>query len=195
MASLLCYCKEFLFKLNLFCHVVITVVPAFSDSRLPPDMYGHVINVPIHPNVKLPAIGGHLPNADSQLLVVLTCYNGQFKQMLHFRWSFQSKIARGAHLKLRPTVRSNSNAAYVPSGDRKQCFISQTLWLHSFYDITSSASKPRCRRRERFLVLTNAHRVEHVLSRWCGKTQIARIKANRVATKCYHGRVKFGRPA
>ena len=34
-------------------------------------MYGHVINVPTHCNVKLPAIGGHLPNADadSHLLV------------------------------------------------------------------------------------------------------------------------------
>ena len=98
----------------------------------PPDMYGHVINVPTHPNVKLPAIGGHLHDADSHLLVVRTCYNGQFKQIPRFRLSFQPKIDRGAHLKLRSTVRSNSHAANVPSGDRKQCFISQTLWLHSF---------------------------------------------------------------
>ena len=73
----------------------------------------------------------------------------------------------------------------LPSGDHKQCFISQTLWLHSFYDITSSALNPRGRRRERFLVLTSAHRVEHVLSRWCGKTQRARIE--RVARRCRTG--------
>ena len=60
-------------------------------------MYGHVINVPTYFNVKLPAIGGHLSNADagSHLLVVRTCYNGQCKQMPHFRWSFEPKIARG----------------------------------------------------------------------------------------------------
>ena len=57
----------------------------------------HVFSVPTHFNVKLPAIGGHLPNADadSQLLVVRTCYNGQCKQMPHFRWSFEPQIARG----------------------------------------------------------------------------------------------------
>ncbi len=78
-----------------------TVVPALGDPRRerPPDLYGHVIKVPTHLNVKLPAIGGHLPNADadSHLLVVRTCYNGQCKQMPRFRWSIQPKIARGAH--------------------------------------------------------------------------------------------------
>ena len=53
-----------------------TVVPAMGDPRRErtTDMYGHVINVPTHPNVKLPAIGRHLPNpdADSHLLVVRT---------------------------------------------------------------------------------------------------------------------------
>ena len=70
-----------------------TVVPALGDPRReqPPDVYGHVIKVPSHLNVKLPAISGHLPNADaeSHLLVVPTCYNGQCKQMPRFRWSFQ----------------------------------------------------------------------------------------------------------
>ena len=51
-----------------------TVVPALGDPRRErtPAMYGHVINVPTHFNVKLPAIGGHLPNADadSHLLVI-----------------------------------------------------------------------------------------------------------------------------
>ena len=43
-----------------------TVVPALGDSSRdrPYDVYGHVINGPTHLYVKLPAIGGHLPNAD-----------------------------------------------------------------------------------------------------------------------------------
>ena len=74
-------------------------------------MSGHLINVPTHFNVKLPPISGHLPNADadSHLLVVSTCYNGQCKQMPRFRWSFQPKIA-GAHPNLRLIVRSNFHA-------------------------------------------------------------------------------------
>ena len=94
---------------------VCTVVSALGDPRRerPPAVYGHVINVPTHFNVKLPAIGGHLPNADaeSDLLVVRTCYNGQCKQIPLFRGSFQPKIARGAHPKLRPMVLSNVHAA------------------------------------------------------------------------------------
>ena len=74
-----------------------TVVPALGDHRRerPPAVCGHLINVPTHFNVKLPPISGHLPNADadSHLLVVSTCYNGQCKQMPRFRWSFQPKIA------------------------------------------------------------------------------------------------------
>ena len=58
-----------------------TVVPALGDTRRerPPVMYGHIINVPTHFNVKVPAISGHLPDADadSHLLVVSTWYNGQ----------------------------------------------------------------------------------------------------------------------
>ena len=70
----------------------------------PPAVCGHFVNVPTHFKVKLPVISGHLPNADadSHLLVVSTCYNGQCKQMPRFRWSFQPKIA-GAHPNLRPT--------------------------------------------------------------------------------------------
>ena len=131
-----------------------TVVPALGDPRRerPPAMYGHVINVPTHFNVKLPAIGGHLPNADADrhLLVVRTCNNGQCKQTPCFLWLFQPQIARGADPKLRPIVISKFHAA-MPSGDRKQYFLSrvnasvmnhvivasQTLWLHSFYNITS----------------------------------------------------------
>ena len=90
-----------------------TVVPALGDPRRerPPAVYGHFVNVPTHFNVKLPLVSGHLPNADadSHLLVVSNCYNGQCKQMPSFRWSFQPKIA-GAHPNLRPTVRSNFRA-------------------------------------------------------------------------------------
>ena len=90
-----------------------TVVPALGDPRRerPPAVCGHIVNVPTHFKVKLPVISGHLPNADadSHLLVVSTCYNGQCKQMPRFRWSFQPKIA-GAHPNLRPTDLSNFRA-------------------------------------------------------------------------------------
>ena len=60
---------------NLCC----TVVPALDDHGLerPPAVYGHVINVPTNSskvNLRLPVIRGHRPNADSHLLVVLSCY-------------------------------------------------------------------------------------------------------------------------
>ena len=90
-----------------------TAVPALGDHRheRPPAVCGHLINVPTHFNVKLPPISGNLPNADadSHLLVVSTCYNGQCKQMPRFRWSFQPKIV-GAHPNLRLIVRSNFRA-------------------------------------------------------------------------------------
>ena len=99
--------------LLLSCSFIITVVPALGDSRRerPPAVCGHFVNVPTHFKVKLPVISGHLPNtdADSHLLVVSTCHNGQCKQMPRFRWSFQPKIA-GAHLNLRPTDLSNVRA-------------------------------------------------------------------------------------
>ena len=95
--------------------LLYTVVPALGDPRRerPPAVCGHFVNVPTHFNVKLPVISGHLPNADadSHLLVVSTCYNGQCKQMPRFRWSFQPKIA-GAHPNLRPTDLSNSRAVF-----------------------------------------------------------------------------------
>ena len=74
-----------------------------------------LINVPTPFNTELPAIGGHLSKADSHLLVVRTCYNGQCKQILRFRRSFQPKIA-GAHPNLRSTV--GSIFSVLPSGDQ-----------------------------------------------------------------------------
>ena len=92
---------------HLYTTISNTVVPALGNPRRerPPALYAHVINVPTHFNVKLPVIGGHLPNADadSHLLVVRTCYNGQCKQMQRFRRSFQPKMA-GAHSNLQSTV-------------------------------------------------------------------------------------------
>ena len=66
--------------------LVCTVVPALGGPRRerPPAVYGHFVNVPTHFNIKLPVISGHLPNTDSHLLVVSTCYNGQCKQMPRF---------------------------------------------------------------------------------------------------------------
>ena len=103
---------------------VITVVPALGDPRRerPPALHGHVINVPTHSNVKLPAIAGHLPNADCRLLVVRTCYNGQCKQMQRFRRSFQPKLA-GSHPNFRSTVRSIFFV--LPFGDHRQYFLSR----------------------------------------------------------------------
>ena len=66
-------------KNNIYKTVIkpTTVVQALGDPcrERPPAVYGHVINVPTHFKVTLPAIDGHLPNADadSHLLVVRTC--------------------------------------------------------------------------------------------------------------------------
>ena len=138
-------------------------------------MYGQVINVPAHPNLKLPAIGGHLPNADATVIYWLSVpvITDSSNKCRVFGGRFNPKSLAARTLSC---DRHFAQIPMLPSGDHTQCFISQTLWLHSFYDITSSALNPRGRRRERFLVLTSAHRVEHVLSRWCGKTQRARIE-------------------
>ena len=97
----------------ILCQMFTTVVPALGDPRRerPPAVCGHFVSVPTHFKVKLPVISGHLPNADadSHLLVVSTCYNGQYKQMPRFPWSFQPTIAR-AHPNLRPTDLSNFRA-------------------------------------------------------------------------------------
>ena len=128
------------------------VVPALDDLRRerPPAVYGHLINVPTHINVKLPGIGGHLPNADadSHLLVVHTCYNGQCKQRPVFGGHFNPKSLAARTLSC---DRQFAHISMLPYGDRKQCFISRinacvmsvmkheivAIWLNSFYDITS----------------------------------------------------------
>ena len=150
--------------------MVYTVVPALGDPRRerPPAMYGHIINVPTHFNVKLSAISGHLPNADSHLLVVSTWYNGQCKQMPRFRWSFQPKIAGSrpncdiySSHKL-PCCRMVTDEQYVTSSRVINrmiaainpfigyvCFTILRRKSHVFCSFNS-----RCRRKERFLVWT-----------------------------------------
>ena len=144
-----------------------TVVPALSGPRRerPPAVYGHLINVPTPFNVKLPAIGGHLPNADadSHLLVVRTCYNGQCKQMQRFRRSFQPKLA-GSHPNLRSTVRSTFSLLpsewwpqaifHIESISASQRPLVTFVLRHHVVKVASSVFNPRCRRRQRFLVLT-----------------------------------------
>ena len=102
-----------------------TVVPALGDPRRewPPAVYGHVITVPTHFNVKLPAIGGHLPNvdADSHLLVVRTCYNGQPKQM--FSVSFNPKSLVGTLTSDRQFAKCRCCRLVTSSGDYKHYFI------------------------------------------------------------------------
>ena len=130
-----------------------TVVPALGDPRRerPPAVYGHFVNVPAHFNVKLPLISGHLPNADadSHLLVVSTCYNGQCKQMRRFRWSFQPEIA-GAHPNLGPTVRSNFRAVvWWPTSNMSRHRDWLTTWLRQinpfigYVCFTTSTEKSR----------------------------------------------------
>ena len=167
--------KDFLIFFFFNTHIY-TVVPALGDPRRerPPAVYGHFVNVPTHFNVKLPVISGHLPNADadSHLLVVGTCYSGQCKQMPRFRWSFQPKIAC-AHPNLRPSVLSNFRAVvWWPTSNIREMPRHRewwTTWLRQinpfigYVCFTTSRRKshifclfnPRCRRTERFLVLTN----------------------------------------
>ena len=164
-----------------------TVVPALGDPRRerPPAMYGHIINVPTHFNVKLPAISGHLPNADadSHLLVVSTWYNGQCKQMPRFRWSFQPDIA-GA----RPNCdRSVTDEQYVTSSRviNHMIVANQPLhWLRLFYDTTSEKSRLlffQLAMSKKITILSldqgievlcrmgEAHHVERLLPSQCGK--------------------------
>ena len=76
------------------------MTPVVSD-HLPCIQYALLFNVPIHFSVKLPQISRHLPNGQS-LLVVCSWYNGQCKQIPHFRWSFQPEIA-GTEISVLPS--------------------------------------------------------------------------------------------
>ena len=119
--------------------------------------------------------------------------------MSRFRWSFQPNIACGAQPKLWSTVRWNFNAAiwwpraifHIDSMPAWCQLWTTWLWAFGYIRFTTSRRKShvfcvsekqhdRCRKRERFLVLTSAHHVE-----LCGKTQIACIEANRVARKSH----------
>ena len=186
-------------------HLASTVVPALGDPRheRPPAVYGHFVNVPTPFNVKLPVISGHLPNADadSHLMVVSTCYNGQCKQMPRFRWSFQPKIACG-HPHLRPSVLSKFPCCRLVTNEQYQrdatssrvmdhviAAIQPLHWLRLLYDTTSEKSRilfvqPAMSKNRTILSfyqrievqcrLGEAHYVERLLPSQCGKTQMAR---------------------
>ena len=176
----------------------------------PPAVYGHFVNVPTHVNVKLPMISGHLPNADSHLLVVSTCYNGQCKQMPRFGGHFNPKWLRapklGAKSSLKfPCCRLVTNEQYVTSSRLINHVIAanQPLhWLHLFHDIKSEKSsilfvQPAMLNNRTILSLDQiievlcrqgeAHHVVRLLPSQCGKTQMARMisKQTRKATVAY----------
>ena len=196
-----------------------TVVPALGDHRRerPPAVCGHVINVPTHFNVKLPPISGHLPNADadadadSHLLVVSTCYNGQCKQMPRFRWSFQHKIAV-AHPNLRLIVRSNFRAIvqraifYVVENEQRDCGKLVTFVLrHHVVKVTYYMFQPAMSKKgtifsssldqriEMLRRLDEIHRVEQGAC-WWAKHNNDMNRTIRSRQGCHPGRVEFGRP-
>ena len=169
----------------------------------PPAVCGHLINVPTHFNV-LPPISGHLPNADadSHLLVVSTCYNGQCKQMTHFRWSFQPKIAV-AHPNLRLIVRSNFRAIVqraifyvVESNEPRDCGKLVTFVLrHHVVKVTYYVFQPAMSKKgtifsssldqriEMLRRLDETHSVEQCACWWANTimTYIERLEADKAA--------------
>ena len=193
-----------------------TVVPALGDHRpeRPPAVCGHLINVPTHFNVKLPPISGHLPNADadSHLLVVRICYNGQCKQMPRFRWSFQPKIAV-AHPNLRLIVRSNVRAIVqraifyvVESNEPCDCGKSVTFVLrHHVVKVTYYVFQPAMSKKgtifsssldQRIEMLRRLDETYHVEQGacWWAKHNNDMYRTIRSRQGCHPGRVEFGRP-
>ena len=181
------------------------LVPALGDPRRerPPAVCGQFVNVPTHFNVKLPLISGHLPNADadSHLLVVSTCYNGQCKQMPRFRSSISAKnlwrapkVGTDSSLKF-PCCRLVTNEQYVTSSRLMNHVIAATNPFIGYFCFTTSTEKSRIlfvqpamlknrmilsldQRIEVLCRLGEAHHVERLLPSQCGKTQMARIEAN-----------------
>ena len=176
-----------------------TVVPALGDPRRewPPAVYGHFVNVPTHFNVKLPLISGHLPNADadSHLLVVSTCYNGQCKQIPPFGGHFNQKsLAR-----TQTWDRQFAQIAMLSSGDQRQtnpfigyvCFTTSTEKSRILF-VQPAMLKNRTilsldQRIEVLWRLGEAHHVERLLPSQCGTTQMACMisKQTRNATVAY----------
>ena len=184
-----------------------TVVPALGDPRRerPPAVYGHVANVPTHFNVKLPLISSHLPNADadSYLLVVSTCYNGQCKQMPHFGWSFQSLahtqtwdrqfaqisvLSSGGQRAICPVIETDEPCDCDKPTPSLVTFVSR----HQRKSHVPAMLKNRTilsldQRIEMLCRLGEAHHVECLLPSQCSKTQMARMisKQTRKATVAY----------
>ena len=149
-----------------------TVVPALGDPRRErsPAVYGHFVNVPTHFNVKLPLISGHLPNADadSHLLVVSTCYNGQCKQksgnfnqisLAHTQtWDRQfaqiSVLSSGDQRAICHVIESDEPRDCGKPTPSLVTFDSRHHVGKVTYNVFCSFN-PRCWRTERFLVWTN----------------------------------------
>ena len=104
-----------------------TVVPALGDSwrEWPPAVSSHIINVPTHFNVKLPEIGGHLPNADSIYWLSVPAITDSVNKCRVFDVHFNQKsLAR--------TLTCDRHFAQIPvlsSGDHRQYFISRVKAL------------------------------------------------------------------
>ena len=134
--------------------MVNTVVPALGDPRRerPPAVSGHFVNVPTHFKVKLPLISGHLPDADSHLLVVSTCYNGQCKQMPRFRRSFKQKSL----VHTQTWDRQFNKMSMLSSGDQRAiCHVIETdepseplHWLPLIHDINGKVTYSVCSTRD-----------------------------------------------
>ena len=171
-----------------------TVVPALGDPRRerPPAMYGHIINVPTHFNVKLPAISGHLPNADADshsLAVSITdsankcrVFGGRFNQKSLAR----AQIATDSSLIL-PCCRLVTDEQYVTSSRVINHMIAANHplhWSRLFHDTTSEKSRllffQLAMSKKRTILsldrgievlsrLGEAHHVERLLPSQCGK--------------------------
>ena len=175
-------------------------------------MCGHLINVLTRFNVKLPPISGHLPtaDADSHLLVVSTCYNGQCKQMPRFRWSFQPKIAvaQRSQLATDSSLKFPCHRAifYVVKNEPRDCGKLVTFVLrHHVVKVTYYVFQPAMSKKgtifsssldqriEMLRRLDETHRVEQGAC-WWAKHNNDMYRTIRSRQGCHPGRVEFGRP-
>ena len=136
--------------------------------------------------------------ADSHLLVVSTCYNGQCKQMPRFRWSFQPKIAV-AHPNLRLIVRSNFRAIvqraifYVVESNEPREKVTYYVFQPAMSKKGTVFSSSLDQRIEMLRRLDETHRVEQGAC-WWAKHNNDMYRTIRSRQGCHPGRVEYGRP-
>ena len=140
-------------------------------------------------------------DADSRVLVVRTCYNGECKQIPGFRWSFQPKIA-GAHPNLFHIDVCVMNHVIAASATTP---LVAFVLRHHVKKVTSSVFNPRCLRRERFLLIWTSELMCCAAWAECivytldlSNCELVRQNTNstyRSSHSCHCGRVEFGRPA